>query len=122
MRPLLRLLALVAALQLIGGHWVMLQTTAWVGMVVDFSKGASVSEAVSKTLDGQHPCKLCHVVKKGQSEEKKRELSKTAAKAEAILVERFVLTLPTFEELVDANTFERLTTRTEAPPHQPPLA
>jgi hypothetical protein len=121
MRPLLRLLALVAALQLIGGHWVMLQTTAWVGMVVDFSKASSVTEAVSKTLSGMHPCKLCHAVKTGQSEEKKRELSKTTPKAEAVLLEHPPMPLPTFIECVYPDLLDTLTSRTEAPPHRPPL-
>ncbi len=119
---MLRLLALMAALQLIGGHWVMLQTTAWVGMAFEFTKDASVAEAVSKTLDGQHPCKLCHAVKKGRSEEKKRELSKSAARAEALLVERVSLPLPGEDEFVHANSLQVLDSRREAPPHGPPLA
>lgn len=122
MRFLLRLLALVAALQLMGGHWMMLQTTAWVGMVVDFSKDASMSEAFTKALDGQHPCKLCHAVKGGQSEEKNRDLSKITPKAEAVLLEHDLLPIPNFSEFVFSNRLPQMTSRTEAPPHQPPLA
>ncbi len=37
-----------------------LQTAAWVTMAVNYSvKEGSVVEGLSKTFDGEHPCKLC---------------------------------------------------------------
>ncbi|MCC6234859.1 MAG: hypothetical protein IT580_19610, partial [Verrucomicrobiales bacterium] len=49
-------LALVLAT---GLHWAVLQGVAWTGMLVTYSRDASLAEAVSRTLDGEHPCALC---------------------------------------------------------------
>ncbi|HEY2951339.1 MAG TPA: hypothetical protein VGK40_02085 [Verrucomicrobiae bacterium] len=57
-------LALVLA---IGGHWAVLQTAAWVGMVISYSQDSPLKEAVVKTFDGRHPCKLCKAVQAGKT-------------------------------------------------------
>ncbi len=64
---------IVAALMVsIGAQWVVLQSAAWVGMAVRYSMEAgSVAEGLAETFDGEHPCALCDVVKKGQQGEKK---------------------------------------------------
>ncbi len=60
-------MALVVALCFsVGLHWGVVQTAAWVGMVVTYSGGAGFFEAVEKTFDGNHPCKICKVVEKGK--------------------------------------------------------
>ncbi len=50
---------------LVGGHWGMLQVVAWTGMVITYSRDASLGEAVRKTFDGDHPCALCNEVSAG---------------------------------------------------------
>jgi hypothetical protein len=72
-------LALVMA---IGGHWALLQSAAWLGMAVNFSKTDSVSIALQKTFDGKHPCPLCRIVKAGKASEKKQDLPKLETKFE----------------------------------------
>ena len=57
----------------IGGHWVILQSGAWVGMLVNFSRTDSVAEAMVKTFDGDHPCKVCKFVEEGKKAEKAPE-------------------------------------------------
>ncbi|NOS72314.1 MAG: hypothetical protein HOP33_20615 [Verrucomicrobia bacterium] len=65
---------LVLALTLsLGLHWALMQTVAWTGMIISYSRDGSFTEAVSKTFDGQHPCCLCKVIQKGRAEEKKQE-------------------------------------------------
>lgn len=65
---------LVLALTLsLGLHWALMQTVAWTGMIISYSRDGSFTEAVSKTFDGQHPCCLCKMIQKGQAEEKKQE-------------------------------------------------
>ncbi len=66
----------------IGAHWAVLQSAAWAGMLVSYSRGATVQEAWSKTFDGQHPCKLCKIVKTGQASEKKTDRLKLETKLE----------------------------------------
>ena len=74
MRPaILRLgpvLMLVALLQICGGHWLALQSLAWTEMLVKYSQQAQLSEAVSKTFDGQHPCALCRTIEQGKKSER----------------------------------------------------
>jgi hypothetical protein len=57
----------------IGFHWGLLQSAAWVGMLVKYSHEGSFRDAVSKTFDGQHPCPLCKFVSAGKKSEKKTE-------------------------------------------------
>ena len=66
----------------IGAHWAVLQSAAWAGMLVSYSRGATVLEAWRKTFDGQHPCKLCRIVKTGQASEKKSDRVKLETKFE----------------------------------------
>lgn len=63
----------VLALVLVtGGHWALLQSVAWVGMAVSFSQTATLKEALVRTFDGQHPCKLCKIVAEGKKSERKQ--------------------------------------------------
>jgi len=72
--PFFSRIATVSVLVLsLGLHWALLQTVAWTGMIVSYSKEGSFQEAVSKTFDGKHPCGLCELVKAGRAEEKKQD-------------------------------------------------
>jgi hypothetical protein len=68
-----RAATIVALCLAIGLHWLALQSIAWTTMICEYSKNASLVEAVSKTFDGNHPCSLCHAVNSGKNSEKKRE-------------------------------------------------
>jgi hypothetical protein len=57
----------------LGLHWAVLQTVAWTGMMISYSRQASFTEAVSKTFDGKHPCSLCQAIQKGRAAEKNQE-------------------------------------------------
>ena len=122
MPRLFRLLALVAALQLLGGHWVVLQTAAWVGMTVEYSKTESLPEALSKTFDGKHPCKLCVAVKQGRSEEQNQAQIKVSLKTEAILTAIVSAPAPTFVPAHFTAQPVSADWHTLAPPTPPPLA
>jgi len=56
---LAKTLALFAAIQILGGHWMALQSVAWLTMVIDYSKQTTLGDALEKTFDGAHPCALC---------------------------------------------------------------
>ena len=64
-----KLIILSCALYLSGAHWVLLQGTAWTGMLISRSLTASVAEAVSSTFDGQHPCPVCSAITEGRCNE-----------------------------------------------------
>lgn len=63
------LAGLLAMSMLFGGHWMVLQSVAWGRMLVDYSRGGSVAEAVSKTFSGQHPCSMCLKIQEGRQQE-----------------------------------------------------
>jgi hypothetical protein len=67
-------LLIVALLVATGGHWVVLQAIAWTNMFADNLRTTSFEEALTKTFDGKHPCKLCKSIDAGKSAEKRTEL------------------------------------------------
>jgi hypothetical protein len=60
---------LLAVLLASGGHWAVLQSIAWAGMLIDYSRTDSLAGAVSKTFDGKHPCPLCRKIQEGRKQE-----------------------------------------------------
>jgi hypothetical protein len=54
-------------------------------MLADNLRRASVSEAVSRTFDGQHPCPICKAIAAGKKSEKKREFTASPQKFECSL-------------------------------------
>lgn len=52
----------------IGLHTVVIQSTAWAGMLITYSmQKGSVVQAVAETFDGEHPCPLCQLAKKTEN-------------------------------------------------------
>lgn len=84
--PVLRLMPkwiLVLALSgSIGLHWAFLQSVAWAGMLAGNLQGTALSEAFTRTFDGQHPCFLCKAIAACKKTEKKAELSFQVKKLE----------------------------------------
>jgi hypothetical protein len=76
---------LIAAVQILGGHWAVLQSVAWARMLVNYAQRDSLTVAVAKTFDGAHPCELCQTVSKGRQQEKQQDAVTSVMKVEAIL-------------------------------------
>jgi len=72
----------------IGFHWALLQTVAWTGMIIKYSRDSAFTVAVSKTFDGQHACCLCRLIQKGRTQEKKhdQQQSKPSSKSDLELL------------------------------------
>jgi hypothetical protein len=68
-----KLLLVLALAGSIGMHWAFLQAVAWTGMIVSYAQAAPLGEAMQKTFDGQHPCKMCKQIAKEKQSEKKSE-------------------------------------------------
>jgi hypothetical protein len=62
----------LALLQIAGGHWAFLQTTAWIGMVIQYSQQHGISAGVAQTFDGSHPCSMCLAIKDAKEQEQKK--------------------------------------------------
>ena len=80
----------------IGLQWLALQSIAWTAMIVDYSKQDSICRAIAKTLDGAHPCSLCHVVNGANTAEKKADLQLLTAKIDMICASRSISLFQSF--------------------------
>ena len=111
-------LALVLAT---GLHWAALQTVAWGTMLAaNLSSQQSLSEAVSQTFDGEHPCPLCQAIKAGKKSEQKSEALTLKLKLEfPPVAESLVVVAPTDFELV-APEFFSADSISSQPPLPPP--
>ena len=117
------LLVLTLTLSL-GAHWAFLQSIAWVGMVVSYSRDGSFLDAVSKTFDGRHPCSLCKAIKQGRSEEKEQDSqqAKSGSKLEMGLVwssDAFKIQIRRDPQQI-VSTDPVPTSRADTPPTPPP--
>ncbi len=54
---------------MVGGHWGILQSVAWVKMTWDLSTDQTVTEAIDQVLRGENPCRLCQAVALGKKAE-----------------------------------------------------
>jgi hypothetical protein len=73
-------LLIVALVTLIGGHWALLQSAAWMGMIYNYSHRSTVAEAIDKTFSGKFPCQLCKLVRAGKVAEKVQDIVKPEQK------------------------------------------
>jgi hypothetical protein len=89
-RQIARIATIGALCCAIGLHWVALQSFAWTSMLIEYSKGASLCQAIVQTFDGAHPCSLCHVVARGKASEKKTDAQSPVPKIDIICVTRVI--------------------------------
>jgi hypothetical protein len=104
----------------LGFHWAFLQSVAWVGMVVTYSQDSTLGEALSKTFDGKHPCKLCKAVQEGQKSEKKETALKLDIKKEFLCEAEITLLCPPTDFTLLPSFSHSVLNRTETPPVPPP--
>ncbi len=57
----------------LGLHWALLQSVAWVSMIVHYSQSRPLLQAVVMTFDGDHPCALCSYVSEGRQREREQQ-------------------------------------------------
>jgi hypothetical protein len=102
-----------------GAHWAALQTVAWTSMLAHNLCSHSVSQAVSETFDGKHPCPLCKTIAAAEKSEKKSEALSPVLKMEFPSLARQELLFPPgqFELLPQQNFYaESLPLQPPAPP------
>ena len=106
---------------MLGAHWMLLQSVAWVGMVMTYSQDAPFIEAVAKTFDGRHPCQLCKMVQKGKAQEKKQETQKPTTKLDQLLAaKQSVFLFPPRLEWLVSTVLPPSLSRCDSPPTPPP--
>jgi hypothetical protein len=117
-----RVVTILALCCAIGLHWFALQSFAWTTMIVKCSKQASLREAIAETLDGAHPCSLCHAIAAGQESEKKSELQPAPGKIDMTISARIAQLFPPVQRFYYPATKVGFTTGGESPPVPPPRA
>jgi len=70
----------------IGLHWILLQSTAWLFMAIRYVQQAPLTEAIAMTFDGEHPCALCKMVADGRAKEKTPERQKASVEKDWLLM------------------------------------
>jgi hypothetical protein len=78
-RPL-RWLPVLLLTFVLGGHWGVLQSIAWMSMMANYSRTAPFEQALARTFDGKHPCPLCRLVANGKKSEERQDKQKLVIK------------------------------------------
>jgi hypothetical protein len=71
------LFAVFVSIHLAGGPYALVQTYAWAGMLVSYSKEDGLLKGAKETFSGEKPCALCCKIaeaKKSDSDGKSKEL------------------------------------------------
>jgi hypothetical protein len=89
-----RIVTIFALCCAMGLHWMALQSVAWTTMLVQNAKHTSLCKAIVYTLDGAHPCSLCHAVNAGKNSEKKSDLTSATVKIDMICAQRPTALMP----------------------------
>ena len=114
-----KFLVVVALVTTTGLHWAVLQSVAWTTMLADNLCTQSLTEAVTRTFDGKHPCCLCKTIAAAKKSGKKTEFTVQIQKIEfPPLPDNMVLAAPSRFQLLPLtnNSAESLTVRPPTPP------
>lgn len=79
----------------LGLQWTLLQSVAWVSMLVRYSQETPFRTAVIRTFDGQHPCSLCKAIAHGKDSERKQDNERSNPKNP-----KYELSLPASEHFL----------------------
>ena len=104
----------------VGGHWVMLQSVAWMGMAISYAQTDTLKVALVKTFDGNHPCTLCRVVQAGKRAGKTTDTQRVETKVDFFLVTRQVIIFSRPPTPFQTAGIRLMPARAESPPTPPP--
>jgi hypothetical protein len=105
-------------------HWAVLQGVAWTSMFINNLRMDSITAAMEKTFDGEHPCPLCLAIKEGKKDKKddsKPNVTSPAQKFLAVLLPNQQLITPSCTEIqIFANAVFQYKKRFDKPTIPPP--
>jgi hypothetical protein len=73
---------IVTLVTITGLNWSLLQTVAWTSMLANNLRTQTLSEAMTRTFDGQYPCPLCRAIAEAKKSEKKSAILSASQKLE----------------------------------------
>jgi hypothetical protein len=94
-------------------------------MLVDFSRSDTLADAVSKTFDGRHPCRMCHQIREGQDSERHEPSLVDTDRLPRVWLAVVAVPVNAFSPLVDrlvCDTRALETVFVLTPPEPPPQA
>ena len=104
-----------------GLHWTLIQSVAFVGMAVRYSQNDPLPTALSKTFNGQNPCSICILVKDGRAAESKNDTQTDQVKNDFLwAVIPGLVFAPAEFHWVTPNFGSIALQRDSAPPFHPP--
>jgi len=115
-------LLIVALLAATGGHWALLQTVAWTNMLADNLQTDSLSQALTKTFNGKHPCTMCKEISAAKKSEKKSDLPNLGKKLEFTSERPALVFSAPVDFYLQATLTQPVVSWSDAPPTPPPLA
>jgi hypothetical protein len=117
-RKILLVFVLIAST---GGQWAVMQSAAWAMMLANNLRTESVTGAVTRTFDGQHPCAICKAIAHARQTEKKAEFTGKFTKLEFPPLEyAAALTSPDSFEIALTTTDRFLSAAADKPATPPP--
>ena len=70
------LMVIFGCLHLTGGPHALVQSYAWISMIIQYSKNDGIAKGVKDTFSGERPCHLCKKIDSIKKDESKQPLSK----------------------------------------------
>ena len=113
-------LLIVSLLCATGGHLAMLQSVAWATMLANNSRTECLSDAITKTFDGRHPCPLCLQIAKQRQSEKKSDAQLELKRLEYSLDSAVFIICPPNHFFLTGERSSSAPLLTESPPTPPP--
>lgn len=107
----------------LGLHWAVIQGIAWTTMLVSYSQSDGLIQAVTKTLDGQHPCPLCEAVEEGNGKTGGKDAAEgriSLKKFEAVIADIVRIMPPAARRLTYPDLILKAEARSRPPPEGPP--
>jgi hypothetical protein len=106
----------------IGLHWMALQSIAWTTMLVANAKQTSLTQAVARTFNGNHPCDLCKRIDSAQHSQKKPVAQPPPGKPDLICPASIIRIISSFQDFHYAAITIPVSARVQSPPVPPPRA
>ena len=113
-------LAVLSLIIVLGGHWMVLQSIAWVTMLAGYSQAMPLRQAVVNTFDGQHPCPICQFVAQGKQTEQKQQSQRLLSKLDLFLAAAPAPLCPPARDAAHFAAPRSARARSEVPPPPPP--
>ena len=106
----------------LGLHWTILQSVAWLSMIVRYSQHYPLRQAITMTFDGQHPCSICVFVSQGRHQEQQQGQPQqlTVQKLESVSFEPVAFIFPPTAADLPESSSAIPAGRSDAPPSPPP--